>query len=199
MHTSPPNPLPRGNDTPSPVGIPDTPAITGAELACLRHTCGLSRDELAFLCGVQPRTIKHWESGRAAVPADVAQLITRIDATQAEAVQQALAIAQASAGKAADQSHPPAFHVLVRHATPEDLAHHRPELARMPHGLHTGFIARAHAALRAAALPVRVATMHSEEFTAWAKAHGLPDTDHTQAQWAAAHFGQQLNPRPKPP
>lgn len=56
--------------------------MTGAELQTLREACGLSRDELASLAAVAPRTIKHWESGRAGVPADVAQLVRRIDQDQ---------------------------------------------------------------------------------------------------------------------
>ena len=52
-----------------------TPApeyTTGAELQTLREAAGLSREALAELVGVQARTVKHWEHGRAGVPADVA-------------------------------------------------------------------------------------------------------------------------------
>jgi len=45
---------------------------TGAELQTLREAAGLSREALADLVGVQARTVKHWERGRAGVPADVA-------------------------------------------------------------------------------------------------------------------------------
>lgn len=49
---------------------------TGAELQTLREAAGLSREALADLVGVQSRTVKHWEHGRAGVPADVAQVAT---------------------------------------------------------------------------------------------------------------------------
>lgn len=47
---------------------------TGAELQTLREAAGLNRDALAELVGVQARTVKHWENGRAGVPADVADV-----------------------------------------------------------------------------------------------------------------------------
>ena len=48
---------------------------TGSELQTLREAAGLSRDALAELVGVQARTVKHWEHGRAGVPADVAAVV----------------------------------------------------------------------------------------------------------------------------
>jgi DNA-binding transcriptional regulator YiaG len=61
-----------------------TCTMTGAELQCMREACAVSREELADLVGVQSRTVKHWESGRATVPADVAAIMTSID-TEAQA------------------------------------------------------------------------------------------------------------------
>ena len=53
--------------------------ITGAELQTLREAAGLSRDALAELAQVQARTVKHWETRTgAAVPADVAAIVTRL-------------------------------------------------------------------------------------------------------------------------
>ncbi len=49
--------------------------LTGAELQTMREVCNLTREELGELAGVAARTIKHWESGRAGVPADVAALL----------------------------------------------------------------------------------------------------------------------------
>ena len=79
---------------------PFTPTrpLTGAELQTLREACNLTREELGELAGVAARTIKHWESGRAGVPADVAALAQRLDATIQQAADQgARAVAQTSA------------------------------------------------------------------------------------------------------
>lgn len=64
---------------PEPTPQRNTPALTGPELQSLREACHLSRDELGDLVGVQARTIKHWENGRAAVPQDVADRLGTLD------------------------------------------------------------------------------------------------------------------------
>jgi DNA-binding XRE family transcriptional regulator len=46
--------------------------ITGAELQVFRNISGLTRAEFGGLVGVEARTVKFWENGRAGVPADVA-------------------------------------------------------------------------------------------------------------------------------
>jgi len=56
-----------------------THQMTGAELQTLREACGLTREHMAQLKGVQARTIKHWENGRAGVPADVQAYIEDVD------------------------------------------------------------------------------------------------------------------------
>lgn len=65
------------NPTPAPHHAPAH--MTGAELQTLREACAMSREDLADLAGVQARTLKHWENGRAGVPDDVAALVRRID------------------------------------------------------------------------------------------------------------------------
>lgn len=62
--------------------------LTGAELQTLRENANMPREDLAELAGVQARTIKHWESGRAGVPSDVADLVRCIDQTIDAAAQQ---------------------------------------------------------------------------------------------------------------
>jgi DNA-binding XRE family transcriptional regulator len=62
--------------------------MTGAELQCLRESCGLDRDQFGELCGVQGRSIKYWEMGNSnhGVPADVSALVNELSAkVQAEA------------------------------------------------------------------------------------------------------------------
>ena len=74
-----------------------TDYMTGAELQTLREACHLSRDDLASLAGVQARTIKHWENGRAAVPDDVADIVRKMDAQVQEAAAQELDLIRARA------------------------------------------------------------------------------------------------------
>ena len=69
----------------------NTEHMTGAELQTLREACHLSRDELAALAGVQARTLKHWENGRAGVPGDVADLVRSMDARVSRAAREVLA------------------------------------------------------------------------------------------------------------
>jgi transcriptional regulator with XRE-family HTH domain len=95
--------------------------LTGAELQTLREACNLTREELGDLAGVAARTIKHWESGRAGVPADVAALAQRLDATIQQAADQgARAVAQASARQGGTA---PADVVLIRYRSADHLRH----------------------------------------------------------------------------
>lgn len=42
--------------------------MTGAEFAARRHLLGLTLDELAAMIGVNPRTVRAWETGRDLIP-----------------------------------------------------------------------------------------------------------------------------------
>lgn len=42
--------------------------LTGAEFAARRHLLGLTLDQLAAVLGVNPRTVRAWESGRDLIP-----------------------------------------------------------------------------------------------------------------------------------
>lgn len=60
-------------------------AMTGAELRCIAHTLGLSRDHLARLLRVQPRTVERWLYGqRPAPPGVVSQVRTWLRAADDE-------------------------------------------------------------------------------------------------------------------
>ena len=56
-----------------------TDYMTGAELQALREACGLDRDQFGEMCGVQGRSVKYWEM-RSGVPADVADLVLKLEA-----------------------------------------------------------------------------------------------------------------------
>lgn len=146
--------------------------MTGAELATWREFAGLSREDLAHLAGVQPRTVKHWESGRAGVPADVqaiaqqAAYAVRTAAAHALRVidQQARAAAPAAGRTMPLSSQPdstahatpgatPGDVVLMRYRTDEDLHRHRPDMRGMPCGMHGAIVREVCAGLARRALP----------------------------------------------
>ena len=166
--------------------------ITGAELQTLREACNLTRDELGSLCGVAPRTVKHWESGRAGVPADVADVVARLDAAiQRAADHGADVIEQAMA----HQGTAPADVVLMRYRTPGDLARYRPDMAGAPAGAHGAIVARLRAqALALGVAAVRVVWMDPSAYEAWRAAQGLPDAEPSRAAWAADQVQAQALP-----
>lgn len=166
--------------------------LTGAELQTLREACNLSRDELGQLAGVQARTIKHWETGRAGIPIDVASLVQRLDASAAQAVQQAV---QTCAYSKSVHDEPPAEIVLLRYQTDADLAHYRPDMARFPASLHGAIIGRVRVAIAAlpgfATVKIRVVWMLPDQYEPWRSVSQMPDTESTRAQWAAEQVSLQ--------
>lgn len=162
-----------------------TTHTTGAELQTQREALHLTRDDLATLAGVQARTVKHWESGRAGVPADVAELLNRMET----------AIHQASASHAEhvarmirSAGHAPADVVLIRYRTTEDLERFQPEMKGFPAGAHAAMVQRLAEALRSSHhIRPRIVWMDAEAYTAWRHAapDQRPDNSATRAQWAA--------------
>lgn len=63
--------------------------MTGAELQALREACGLDRDQFGEMCGVQGRSVKYWEM-RSGVPADVADLVLKLEAKVSNDVAEAI-------------------------------------------------------------------------------------------------------------
>lgn len=167
--------------------------LTGAELQTLREACNLTREELGELAGVAARTIKHWESGRAGVPADVADVVARLDATIRRAADQgADAIRQAMRHHGGTV---PADVVLMRYRTPGDLARYRPDMAGAPAGAHGAIVARLRAqALALGVAAVRVVWMDPDAYEAWRAQRQQPDTEATRATWAADQVQAQALP-----
>lgn len=56
-----------------PVGMPEDERMTDAEFKVVREFLGLTGDWLAGHLGVSPRTVRHWEQGKYAIP-DAARL-----------------------------------------------------------------------------------------------------------------------------
>lgn len=51
-----------------PPGMPDDERMTPAEFKVVREFLGLTGDWLAAHLGVSPRTVRHWEQGKYAIP-----------------------------------------------------------------------------------------------------------------------------------
>jgi DNA-binding XRE family transcriptional regulator len=165
--------------------------MTGAELQTLREACGLSREELATAAGVQARTIKHWENGRAGVPADVATLVQLLDN---EIDRQALRLSLRR------NSHGP---VLVRYSSAEDLARYSGEARPYPLGAHGASIVRARQLMQGnahsltPACAVRVVWLRPEAYEAWHQGTGTSEPLHAyrpQYLWAVEQLSAQAIP-----
>lgn len=181
--------------------------MTGAELQTLREACGLSRDELAELVGVQARTLKHWENGRAGVPADVATYVTRLDeAIDAQA--QALCHADALQHRRSQPAGAvPGQWVLMRYreqahalgATSGPRAQIKPMAAGgLPIGTGGVLAMRVRQLLRHVTgwqgVPVRVVWFNPAEFETWRSAQGLPDDAASRDAWAQQALPTQAIP-----
>ena len=142
--------------------------MTGAELQTLREGCGLDRDEFAGLADVQARTVKHWENGRAGVPADVAQLARELDAACTQGAAAMLQRVQFE-DVGAPEGQPV---VLVRYKTPQDM----PQGQNMPAGLQGAMVARVRLELLRKGLAVRVVWHDADQGDALAQlqAQALP-------------------------
>ena len=131
--------------------------MTGAELKTLRESLGLSVAWLAVQAGVQERTVRYWESGRVAVPVDVAGLIARIEASTGEHVAQALAVV---AETTADQGAAPESVDLRRYGTDDELWRAHPGLRPLPATWHAATLARVRRALAEQGVPARIEYAH---------------------------------------
>lgn len=204
-----------------PPAHPATPApeyTTGAELQTLREAAGLSREALAELVGVQARTVKHWESGRAGVPADVASVALRLADWVANAAHrlrmQARKTYHGQISQAAttwsDDGEPlhmqlmpgtaPARVVLVRY---RETSHMHASTA--PNGTtadtHGAAVTQAMQGLALDGIPARVVWFDPDAFYTWRSAHQAEDTPASRALWAQASAlpAQAIPPRGEQP
>lgn len=164
-----------------------TEHMTGAELQTLREACHLSRDELATLAGVQARTVKHWENGRAGVPGDVAELARSIDAIISRAAREALAHIGGASPENGEL-------VFTRYRSDADLHRYRPDMRHMPASAQAAMVARVRSGLvlgvvagidEASAQALRVVWFEPEQFEAWRAVHNLANNEAARAAWAA--------------
>ena len=175
--------------------------MTGAELQTLREACNLGRDEFAELVGVEARTVKHWENGRAGVPADVADVVQRLDHAIGQAVAAALVALRGLHARAQDLRDGGATladMVLIRYRTVMDLNKYHPDMRGMPLGAHGAIVQRfIHSARHLSgfeSMRVRVVWMDASAYEAWRAACHLADSEATRSTWAGEQLAIQAIP-----
>lgn len=145
--------------------------MTGAELQALREACGLDRDQLGALCGVQGRSIKYWEMGQSnhGVPADVSALVIELaDKVDADSHMQ---IERLSGGSDAPV-------VLFRTADP----------------VKNQVALRVYVALRRIGHNVRMVAFSYPAYRAWLDSNKTSDTPDNKQAWALRQVKEQGKP-----
>lgn len=153
--------------------------MTPSELKTIREAIGLTVPDLAALAGVQERTVRYWESGRSAVPADVQDQVLKIDAWLTAQAREALATVRALAAEVG--ALPESIH-LLRYRASADLWRFQPAYKPLPVTVHAAALARTRTAL--ADLHVRSVIVYMEpaEYSRWLE--GRPDSAELRAAWA---------------
>lgn len=145
--------------------------ITGAELQALREACGLDRDQLGALCGVQGRSIKYWEAGQSnhGVPADVTTIVSdladKVDTDTQETIERLMRLSSAPI-------------VLFRTADP----------------VKNQVALRAFVTLRSMDKDVRLVAFDYRAYRAWLDASRLQDTPANKRVWALRLIKEQAKP-----
>lgn len=147
--------------------------MTGAELQALREACGLDRDQLGEMCGLNGskqygpgRSIKYWETGARnhGVPADVAALVLELEAQVSRDTENALKRLTGQSGV-----------ILMRGADP----------------LKNAVNTRVFVALRAIGQDVRMVAF---DYKAYRDATGAKDSPANREVWARRALKEQARP-----
>lgn len=152
--------------------------MTSAELKTTRESLGLTADWLAKKAGVQLRTVRYWESGRNAVPKDVAKIMTDLQTWRDSAV---AAMVQSYEGATPK----PDEIVLLRYRDDAQLWTHHPGFEGLPVTFHASALLAAQKALQAIGCRVKIVYMNSEAYTHWLAVQGFEDSESARTQWAA--------------
>lgn len=144
--------------------------MNGSTLKTIREALGLTVPWLAHEAGVRERSVRYWESSTFAVPADVQELMLKLEEIAAEAVARKLATFRAvikTHGAPADPV------LLVRYADAAQFSAHEPSLAGMPLAYYAMVLARVRWALAAEGIDVIMTTIgsaHADNLAAGSKA-----------------------------
>ena len=156
--------------------------MTAAELKTIREALGLPVAWLAKQADVQERTVRYWESGKAAVPEDVSHALLEIDLSFDKVVYEAV-----ESLKAAVSHHgQPVDITLVRYSDESTLWGCQPEFKGMPVTSHAAMMFRVKKELEGRGAHVSMVYYDPEACKEWAKSHGLKQSSSTRAAWAAS-------------
>lgn len=154
--------------------------MTPAELKTIREAIGLTVPDLAAIAGVQERTVRYWESGRSAVPDDVAAQVEAIDHRLTDMA--AAALRQVREATAEHGAAPQSI-VLVRYRENADLWHYHPGFRPLPVTTHAALLARTRAALADLHVRMVIQYLNPAEYSQWLA--GRPDSEAMRSAWAA--------------
>ncbi|WP_424195577.1 helix-turn-helix domain-containing protein [Ampullimonas aquatilis] len=123
-----------------------------AEFKTLREALGLTLNWVAEQAGVGIRTCQYWESGRSEPPADVVEMLQRLDAQIDRVVVETVdAYVDVS-----DENGEPVDIELYRYRENIDLWSARPEMRPLPVTYHAAMVFRIAKALRNIGLTVSI-------------------------------------------
>jgi len=173
----------------APTDTRETSPMTAAELKTLRESLGLTLDAMAEMSGVQQRTAKYWESGRFPVPADVQEVLQRLDDRFEHMTRMTLEAMR-------QQRTQPAEVVLIRYRSTDDLHHYRPEFKPLPASAHGALLGRVAQAMRREGHTARIVFLEPDAYGAWLREQQRKDSEEARDQWALqALAGQAMPPR----
>lgn len=155
--------------------------MNGATLKTVRETLGLSVPWFASFCAVQERTVRHWESGRNAVPIAVATAVREFEKASAELVVQLIDQVRAAVAK---QGLTVGTIPVVRYADDEDLNHYQPNMAGLPTTFHAAAIARARWALFPD-VEIEARMLDAGAYESWRRSTNQQDSPGLRAKFVA--------------
>ena len=157
--------------------------MTGAELNTLRKALGLPVSWVAEQAGVRQRSVNYWESGRFAVPDDVAELLIQTDKRLRERFEMRFA--------AVSQATYDDPFVLFRYRSDEDLWSFEPDFAPLPNSTHAMLISwlwLSYAQEQDGIKPPCIIWMEPEEYHLWLRDGNLKDSFFARSMWAASVY-----------
>lgn len=153
--------------------------MTPAELKTIRESLGLTLQWLADQAQVKMRTAQYWESGRSAVPDDVAQMLIGLD----EQFWQLIADYLEQVKEIADENGSlPEEIVLLRYRTDADLWKFHPDFQPIPASAHAALLSRMRRKLWEIGVPSIIEYMEPAEYLAWLD--GREDSEELRSEWA---------------
>jgi hypothetical protein len=146
--------------------------MNGATLRTIREALGLSVPWFADYCNVRERTVRHWESGRNAVPAGVEHAIFELEKASTGMADQLIDKVRALIA----QYGPPKGPIPVeRFDEDEDLARFQPNMKNLPVTFHAAAIARARWSL-AGKVEIVARMIDVDAYEAWLDETGQADS-----------------------